>query len=109
MIHIRRFLNWDFTLLHENGYLGYITPNTFFTMELGANKLRKFLFDNNTLLQIVEVYNVFPTAVVEPVITVFKKKKPLDEEFTSICVPRKTKLTSTFLNDGIEAVFEQQI
>lgn len=76
-------------------------------MELGANKLRKFLFDNNTLLRIVEVYNVFPTAVVEPVITVFKKKKPSDEEFTSICVPRKTKLTSTFLNDGIEAVFKQ--
>lgn len=103
----KTFFELGFTLLHENGYLGYITPNTFFTMELGANKLRKFLFDNNTLLRIVEVYNVFPTAVVEPVITVFKKKKPLDEEFTSICVPRKTKLTSTFLNDGIEAVFEQ--
>lgn len=103
----KTFFELGFTLLHENGYLGYITPNTFFTMELGANKLRKFLFDNNTLLRIVEVYNVFPTAVVEPVITVFKKKKPLDEEFTSICVPRKTKLTSTFLNDGIEATFEQ--
>ena len=103
----KTFFELGFTLLHENGYLGYITPNTFFTMELGANKLRKFLFDNNTLLRIVEVYNVFPTAVVEPVITVFKKKKPSDEEFTSICVPRKTKLTSTFLNDGIEAVFKQ--
>lgn len=101
------FFELGFTLLHENGYLGYITPNTFFTMELGANKLRKFLFDNNTLLRIVEVYNVFPTAVVEPVITVFKKQRPSNEKFTSICVPRKTKLTSTFLNDGIEAVFSQ--
>ncbi len=103
----KTFFELGFTLLHENGYLGFITPNTFFTMELGANKLRKFLFDNNTLLRIIEVYNVFPTAVVEPVITIFKKKRPSDEEFTSICVPRKTKLTSTFLNSGIEAVFGQ--
>ncbi len=103
----KTFFELGFTLLHENGYLGYITPNTFFTMELGANKLRKFLFDNNTLLRIVEVYNVFPTAVVEPVITIFKKERPSDEEFISICVPRRTKLTSTFLNDGIEAIFSQ--
>ena len=73
-------------------------------MELGANKLRKFLFDNNTLLKIVEVYNVFPTATV---VTVFRKKIPLNEEFTSICVPRKTKLTSTFLNNGVIATFRQ--
>lgn len=104
----KTFFELGFNLLRENGYLGYITPNTFFTMELGANKLRKFLFDNNTLLRIVEVYNVFPTAVVEPVITVFKKKNPLAEEFISICVPRKTKLTSTFLNDGIQSIFNQK-
>lgn len=103
----KTFFELGFNLLHENGYLGYITPNTFFTMELGANKLRKFLFDNNTLLRIVELYNVFPAAVVEPVITVFKKTKPSDEEFTSICVPRKTELTSTFLSDGREVVFRQ--
>lgn len=103
----KTFFELGFKLLHDGGYLGYITPNTFFTMELGANKLRKFLFDNNTLLKIVEVYNVFPTATVEPVITVFRKKIPLNEEFTSICVPRKTKLTSTFLNNGVIATFRQ--
>lgn len=92
----KTFFELGIRILRENGYLGYITPNTFFTLELGANKLRKFLFDNNTMCRIVEVYNVFPTAIVEPVITVLKKKVPVNEEFTSICIPRKIKLTSIF-------------
>ncbi len=104
----KTFFELGFRILKEDGYLGYITPNTFFTMELGANKLRKFLFDNNTLCNIVEVYNVFPNAIVEPVITIFKKKRPANESFTSICIPRKVKLTSTFLNEGMEAEFVQQ-
>lgn len=105
----KTFFEIGFNLLKTNGYLGYITPNTFFTLELGANKLRKFLFDNNTLLHIVELYDVFPSAVVEPVITIFKKQIPIaDEEFISICVPRKTDLSSTFLNEGIENIFIQQ-
>lgn len=103
----KTFFELGFKLLKKGGYLGYITPNTFFTMESGGNKLRKFLFDNNILLKIVEIYNVFPEAVVEPVITVFKKKIPLNENFKSICVPRKTRLSSTFLNDGIEKTFTQ--
>ncbi len=103
----KTFFELGFRILQDDGYLGYITPNTFFTLELGANKLRRFLFDNNTLCRIVEVYNVFPDAVVEPVITVFKKKPPTNEEFTSICIPRKIRLTSTFLNEGIEATFIQ--
>lgn len=103
----KTFFELGFRILKDDGYLGYITPNTFFTLELGANKLRRFLFDNNTLCRIVEVYNVFPDAVVEPVITVFKKKSPINEEFTSICIPRKIRLTSTFLNEGIEATFIQ--
>ena len=41
----KTFFELGFSLLKENGYLGYITPNTFFTLELGANKLRKLLFD----------------------------------------------------------------
>ncbi len=103
----KTFFELGFRILKDGGYLGYITPNTFFTLELGANKLRRFLFDNNTLCRIVEVYNVFPDAIVEPVITVFKKKPPINEEFTSICIPRKIRLTSTFLNEGIEASFIQ--
>ncbi len=103
----KTFFELGINLLKDDGYLGYITPNTFFTLEFGANKLRKFLFDKNIICKIVEVYNVFPSAIVEPVITILRKRMPLNEEFDSICVPRKTKLTSTFLNEGIESQFVQ--
>lgn len=104
----KTFFELGLNILKDEGYLGYITPNTFFTLELGANKLRKYLFDMHTLCNIVEVYNVFPTAVVEPVITIFKNKKPLNESFNSICIPRKSVLTSTFLNEGIETIYHQE-
>ena len=103
----KTFFELGFKILKNDGYLGYITPNTFFTLEFGGNKLRKFLFDNFTLCNVVEVYNVFPTAIVEPVITTFRKRKPQKETFTSICIPRKVKLTSTFLNEGVEVEFIQ--
>lgn len=102
----KTFFELGFELLKNDGYLGYITPNTFFTLELGANKLRNLLF-NKTLCRIVELFNVFPNAVVEPVITIFQNKLPQNEEFTSVCLPRKIKLSSTFLNEGIENKFIQ--
>lgn len=103
----KTFFELGFKILKPNGYLGYITPNTFFTLELGANKLRKHLYDNNILREIVEVHNVFPNAVVEPVITIFQKTQPTSEKFVAICVPRNTKLTSTFLNEGIKSEYIQ--
>lgn len=103
----KTFFELGFNILKRDGYLGFITPNTFFTLELGANKLRKYLYDEHILCNIVEVYNVFPTAVVEPVITIFKNSKPLNEKFESICIPRKTVLTSTFLNEGIVSEYVQ--
>ena len=105
----KTFYELGFRILKERGYLGYITPNTFFTLERGANRLRKFLYDRHTLLRIVEVYNVFPAAVVEPVITVFQKREPSRHEpFLSVCLPRDKKLTSTFLNEGVEITFTQE-
>ena len=103
----KTFFELGFNILKRDGYLGFITPNTFFTLEFGANKLRKFLYDEHVLCNIVEVYNVFPTAIVEPVITIFKNSRPLNEKFQSICIPRKTVLTSTFLNEGIVTEFAQ--
>ena len=103
----KTFFELGFNILKQNGYLGYITPNTFFTLELGAKKLRKFLF-NNTVRKIVEVFNVFPSVVVEPVITIYQKQAPdASRVFSSICLPRRIKLSSTFLNDGVEAYFTQ--
>lgn len=102
----KTFFELGMSITKDGGYLGYITPNTYFSLELGANKLRHFLF-SYTLCGIVELFNVFPSAVVEPVITIYKKQAPANETFTSICLPRRIKLSSTFLNEGIETKFEQ--
>ena len=44
-------------ILKAEGYLGYITPNTYFDI-LSGEKLRRHLFDNYTLLKIVELLKV---------------------------------------------------
>ena len=73
----KSFIELGIKLLKNNGYCGYITPNTWFVLEKGATKLRHFLFDHYTLLNIVEMFNVFPDAVVEPTITIIQKQEPL--------------------------------
>ena len=105
----KTFMELGLKLTKNNGYMGYITPNTFFVLEKGANKLRKFLFENHTLLDIVELFNVFPTAVVEPAITIFKKALPKDNDTLEvISIPRKTNLAETFITDGIKTEFRQK-
>ena len=104
----KTFMELGLKLTKQNGYMGYITPNTYFILEKGANSLRKFLFDNYSLLDIVELFNVFPTAVVEPTISIFRKKPPTGSEMLEvISVPRRTDLASTFIADGIKASFRQ--
>lgn len=96
----KTFFELGLSLLKENGYLGFITPNTFLLQDM-SSKLREILFVDNTFRNLVEIYNVFPNAVVEPVISVFKKEKSRsDADVEVILVPRKTKLTSTFVADG---------
>lgn len=100
------FFELGIKLLKEDGYLGYITPNTYFELKKSGKKLRQFLF-SNTLLKIVELYNVFPTAIVEPVISIYRKATMPSEKMEIILVPRKTHLSSTFENDGIH-IFKEQ-
>lgn len=101
------FFELGMKLLKDGGYLGYITPNTYLILENGTTKLRKYLFDNYTILNIVELFNVFSNAIVEPLITVIYKGKLLEEKVSVISVPRKTTLSSTFINDGKETLFSQ--
>ena len=100
------FIELGFNILRDGGYIGYITPNTYLILEQGTVKLRHFIFDNYTAVNFVELYNVFPNAVVEPIISVFYKGKRNDD-FTVISIPRRTTLTSTFINDGVVTVFNQ--
>ena len=104
----KTFMELGLKLTKQDGYMGYITPNTYFVLEKGATRLRRLLFDNYTLLDIVELFNVFPTAIVEPAISILKKKPPFgNESFEAISVPRKTDLSSTFIADGIKTSFKQ--
>jgi len=105
----KTFMELGLKLTKQGGYMGYITPNTFFVLEKGATKLRKFLFENHTLLNVVELFNVFPTAVVEPTIAIFKNDAPPanDKMLEVITIPRKTDLAEIFLSDGNKSYFEQ--
>jgi len=104
----KTFMELGLKLTKQDGYMGFITPNTYFVLEKGATKLRKFLFDNYTLLDVVELFGVFPTAVVEPAISVFKGRLPVGKEVLEvISIPRKADMASTFINDGIKTRFEQ--
>lgn len=94
------FFELGFNLLKQNGYLGYITPNTYFDLKRSGTKLRQFLF-SNTLLKIVKVYNVFPNVVVDPVISIYQKAFDSSADLETILVPKNTILTSTFIADGI--------
>lgn len=102
----RVFFELGFRILKQNGYLGYITPNTYFDLKRSGTKLRHFLF-SNTLLKIVEIYNVFPTAVVEPVISIYQKSYDPLAPLEIVLVPRNTKLSSTFLSEGISLMRPQ--
>ena len=104
----RIFFELGFDILKPNGYLGYITPNTYFDLKRSGTKLRQFLFAH-TLLKIVEVYNVFPNAVVEPVISIYQKKQDDTADLEIILVPRNTKLTSTFIADGVRKHQKQAV
>ncbi len=100
------FIEIGMNLLKNNGYLGYITPNTYLILENSAVKLRKFLFDNYTAINFVELFNVFPDAIVEPIISIFYKGK-INKGFSVVSIPRKTTLSSTFINEGITTIFKQ--
>jgi type I restriction-modification system DNA methylase subunit len=104
----KTFMELGLKLTKSGGCMGFITPNTYFVLEKGANKLRRFLFENYTLLNIAELFNVFPTAVVEPAISIYKNAPPKDNDrLEAISVPRRTDLTSTFISDGVRTTFLQ--
>lgn len=65
-------------VLNSGGYLGYITPNTFLVLENGV-QLRKFLFEDHVLISLLETFNVFPDAIVEPLVSIFKKARVADD------------------------------
>ncbi len=105
----KTFFELGMNLLKPNGYLGFITPNTYFVLEKGGEKLRRFLFDNATLLNVAELFNVFPDAVVEPAISIFQKCTPEDNTpLEVLSLPRNVTKTANFYADGVKNEFTQK-
>jgi len=79
-------------LLKDGGYLGFITPNSFYSTK-SYKLLRKYLLTNFELLQIVDFpYRFYPfeDANTETCIHIYKKKLPLNNE-TKIITAKKEK------------------
>jgi type I restriction-modification system DNA methylase subunit len=69
----RFFIERSISLLREGGLLGFIIPNTFLTAT-SYKKLRKYILDNCTINQIVDIgLNVFEGVTVESIILILNK------------------------------------
>jgi type I restriction-modification system DNA methylase subunit len=98
------FFEKGISILKQSSLLGYITPNTFFVLENGE-KLRSYLFQKNSLKSLLEIFNVFSDAVVEPIVTIIQKETPnSSNKFKSLLLPRSenTIADSKFNFDSIE-------
>lgn len=66
-----------------NSYIGFITPNTFLVTE-NSTKIRELLMIKWSLISLLEIFNVFPDAVVEPIISIVKKVEPTKNHTLSV-------------------------
>ncbi len=85
------FFEKSIEILKEDGFLGFITPNTFLVVESGT-PLRKFLIQNTSINSLLETFNVFPDAVVEPITTILRKGGNT-QSFEVFLVDRKSKFS----------------
>ena len=70
------FIQRGLDLLKTNGYLGYITPNTWFTLQF-TSKLRKYVLTNTAIQELVVFeHKVFQNADVHTGLIFLKKSQP---------------------------------
>ena len=69
------FIHRGISLLKQNGFLGFIIPNTFLTQEY-YRQLRKFVLDKCQIVAIATLEGMpFEAAVVENVVVILKREK----------------------------------
>lgn len=86
-------------LLKDNWYLSFITPNSFYTNK-SFYKLRKFIFEETHLIEIIDFpYRFFPFTEVntETTITVYNKIKYKDDLKTFLKIVDKTQLSNNWV------------
>ncbi|MDR3665475.1 MAG: TaqI-like C-terminal specificity domain-containing protein, partial [Ignavibacteriaceae bacterium] len=68
------FIECAFKLINSIGRIGFIIPNYWLSTEYDK-KLRKFLFQNNHVLELNNVFKVFESAVVDTLVIIAKKNE----------------------------------
>lgn len=100
------FFELSINLMKDFSYIGFITPNTFLVTE-NATKIRELLILNNTLVSLLEIFNVFPDAVVEPIISIIKKEPPAKNHNVGIItIPRNNSNVENNIENANFAKFE---
>ncbi|UYZ63947.1 Eco57I restriction-modification methylase domain-containing protein [Hymenobacter weizhouensis] len=68
---------WELSvkLVKQGGLTGFIVPNTFLVTE-NNEKIRKLLFEETSIAEILEPFGVFSDAVVETVVMIIQNTKP---------------------------------
>jgi hypothetical protein len=66
------FIEKGITLLNPNGALGFIIPNYWLSTKFDK-KLRKFIFQENKVVELTNVYKVFEAAVVDTLLLIISK------------------------------------
>ncbi|UOG73211.1 N-6 DNA methylase [Hymenobacter tibetensis] len=94
-------LFWErgISLAKKEGYIGYITPNTWLNNKTTL-KLRSFILNNTVIEQIIDYSSVkvFDQATVLPVIALLKNNNPSSLASTTIIRPDKTGELITLRN-----------
>ena len=86
----------------ENGKLGYITPNSYFTSKAGQD-MRKYIIDNQMLVEVVDYghHQVFENALTYACITILdKQNKDKSIKFTKQGQKEKTLKYDDFYING---------
>jgi len=79
------FIEFSLNLLSENGILSFITPNKFLSKKYG-NKLRPYILKNFTISKLLDLskVNVFDSASVYSLISIFQNKTPTESTITNV-------------------------
>lgn len=100
------FFELSLSKMKDNAYLGFITPNTFLVTE-NSTKIREILIVRNSLISLMEIFNVFPDAVVEPIVAIIEKRPPIKEHVIKvITTPRGKNDFSEKIANSKEAYFK---
>ena len=77
------FLECGVNLLKRNGLLGFIIPNYWLSTKFDK-LLRKFLFQQNRVNELINVYKVFESATVDTLILLLTKETQLKDRITLV-------------------------